>query len=211
MIDIKKWMPIYKNLILNLFGERVLFIGLQGSYARGESNEKSDIDVVLILYSVSIEDLFLYKNAIKSLPNSELICGFVSGKSEISNWCRYDLFQFYMDTIPVYGELSVAPVNKSDAKEAALAGACSIYHACSHNYIHAEDFSVLNSLYKSAFFVLQAKHYFKTGEYIKSRSRMKQCTHGLDLEVLENMNSGDFSKQSAILLKWSSDIINNYQ
>ena len=31
------------------FGERVWFVGLQGSYGRGEATETSDIDVVVIL------------------------------------------------------------------------------------------------------------------------------------------------------------------
>lgn len=207
MIDIKSWISLYKETVLKVFGERVLFIGLQGSYARGEASDKSDIDVVMILDKITIEDLNIYKNAINSLDYRELICGFVSGKDEISNWCKYDLFQFYMDTITVYGELPVSAVSIEDARNAAVAGACTIYHLCSHNYLHEENPKMLAELYKSAFFVLQAKHYFEEGKYIKNREHMKQCVKGLDFAVLENSDSEDFKKSSALLLNWSSDII----
>ena len=34
------------TLVRKEFGERVFFLGLQGSYRRGEATEQSDIDVV---------------------------------------------------------------------------------------------------------------------------------------------------------------------
>ena len=38
-----------------------------------------------------------------SLPDRELICGFLSGKEELLNWEPSDLFQFYYDTKPLKG------------------------------------------------------------------------------------------------------------
>lgn len=38
------------------FGERLLYVGLQGSYLRGEAHENSDIDVMLILDRFSVRD-----------------------------------------------------------------------------------------------------------------------------------------------------------
>ena len=41
-----------------LFGERLWFVGLQGSYGRGEATDTSDIDVVsLFLDTLNIDDL----------------------------------------------------------------------------------------------------------------------------------------------------------
>lgn len=49
MLDIKEWIENFKTEILNNFENRIEFVGIQGSYARGEANENSDIDVVVIL------------------------------------------------------------------------------------------------------------------------------------------------------------------
>lgn len=54
-----------------IFGSRIWFIGLQGSYGRNEASEQSDIDVVLILDQVSAEDLHTYGKVLDSLPARE--------------------------------------------------------------------------------------------------------------------------------------------
>ncbi len=45
MINIEKWIHTYQDLMLQTFGNRVLYIGLQGSYARKEAHEDSNIDL----------------------------------------------------------------------------------------------------------------------------------------------------------------------
>ena len=55
MFDIEQWLALYTAIMKKQFGERIWFMGLQGSFGRGEANEASDIDVVLILDSVSYE------------------------------------------------------------------------------------------------------------------------------------------------------------
>ena len=49
MIEITTWMNGFLKSIDEAFGDRVWFVGLQGSYGRGEATEASDIDVVVIL------------------------------------------------------------------------------------------------------------------------------------------------------------------
>ena len=65
------------------FEGRVWFVGLQGSYGRGEATETSDIDVVVILDELSASDIHKYNTMLDTLPHRELICGFVSGKNEL--------------------------------------------------------------------------------------------------------------------------------
>lgn len=105
MVDINLWMKQYQNTVQDLFSSRVLFIGLQGSYGRNEAHDNSDIDVVLILDTVSLTDLKQYKQVIETLPHGSRMCGFVSGREELAGWCKADLFQFYHDTISYYGSL----------------------------------------------------------------------------------------------------------
>ena len=50
MVDITAWMNDFLQNLNHTFENRVWFVGLQGSFARGEATETSDIDVVVILY-----------------------------------------------------------------------------------------------------------------------------------------------------------------
>ena len=47
-IEIITWMNIFLERLSETFGERVWFVGLQGSYGCGEATEASDIDMVVI-------------------------------------------------------------------------------------------------------------------------------------------------------------------
>jgi predicted nucleotidyltransferase len=86
MIEITAWTNTFLNTLNDHFGDRVWFVGLQGSFARGEATENSDIDMVVILDELSALDVVTYKAMLDTLPHRELICGFLSGKNEILNW-----------------------------------------------------------------------------------------------------------------------------
>lgn len=75
--SIDEWMKQYTAAVQELFGERIWFIGLQGSYGRGEATDGSDIDAVLILDSVSAKDLDSYSKILDAFPNRNKVCGFV--------------------------------------------------------------------------------------------------------------------------------------
>lgn len=92
MIDINGWMNDFLQKLNEAFANRVWFVGLQGSYGRGEATETSDIDVVVILDELSVSDIQTYQDMLDTLPHRALICGFVSGKDEIMNWEPSDLF-----------------------------------------------------------------------------------------------------------------------
>lgn len=215
MIEIRTWMEQYRQAVLSAFADRVVFIGLQGSYGRGEAIEQSDIDVVLILDQLQMKDLMVYKRATAALPYRERLCGFVSGKAELAHWCKWELFQFYHDTKAVQGDLSsiLPPLTIEDAWQAVQAGACTIYHACSHNFLYAMDKERLQALYKSAVFVLQAKYYCQKGRYVGTRKELKAIVQGEDMAILqaamesERITEETLEQDSALLLKWAGGLI----
>ena len=137
------------------------FIGLQGSYGRGEATDSSDIDMVVILDKLSIEYIRRYDALINTLPNRELICGFLSGKDELMNWEASDLFQFYHDTRPIKGNLDdlLPQIEENAVNKAIKSGVCNIYHACVYNLLYEKNENILKELYKSASFVVQAIWY----------------------------------------------------
>ena len=79
MIDITTWTDGFLKAVNETFENRVWFVGLQGSYGRGEARYTSDIDIVVILDELSSSDIQTYHAMLDSLPHRELICGFLSG------------------------------------------------------------------------------------------------------------------------------------
>lgn len=210
----KKWLENFKNIMLDTFKERVVFIGIQGSYGRDEATEDSDIDVVVILDNFTYQDLKIYDAAISKLEKREKMCGFISGRQELSNWIAVDLFQFYYDTNALYGDLSwlSGRIRKDDAWRLCKFDACNIYHACVHNAIHEKDVNILRSLYKEAAFALKAKYYYNKGKYVKRIHELAEYLTDLDGVVLNNyLNKAyekDFELASEQLMSWAGNIIN---
>lgn len=211
MIDIKKWMNAFINAVNGTFTDRVWFIGLQGSYGRGEAFDTSDIDVVVILDELSSSDIHIYNAMLDTLPHRELICGFLSGKNELLNWDPSDLFQFYYDTTPVQGSLNelLAVIDRAAVDRAIKIGACNIYHGCVHNMLHEKSDDVLRGLYKSASFIIQAIAFRQTGEYIKYQKDLLQVVSSDECMIVKtfiNLKNGgtiDFDLMSEALFAWS--------
>ncbi len=218
MIDINTWINAFTEKLRQTFANRVWFIGLQGSYGRGEATDKSDIDAVVILDELRINDLKIYRDMLYTLPNRDLICGFISGKDELLNWESSDLFQFYYDTTPIKGTLDALldKIDKSAVRRAIRAGACNVYHACVHNFVHEKNEGILRSLYKSSVFVIQAIYFYETDKYIKSKIELQKVINppSAILETAQNLQNGaivKFEEMSTLLLNWATAVINGYK
>lgn len=211
MLDIKSWLEEFLQKLNETFKSRVWFVGLQGSYGRGEATETSDIDVVVILNEFTVADIQAYNQLLDTLPHRELICGFVSGKDEIMNWEPSDLFQFYNDTTPIKGSLDelLQKIDNVAVDRAIKIGACNIYHGCVHNMLHTKNDDILKGLYKAASFVVQAIVFKQTGNYIKHQNQLLQGALLEEKVVLEtflkykNGETVDFNSASEILFEWS--------
>ena len=218
MIDIKSWIDTFINTLNSTFGDRIYFVGLQGSYGRGEACDTSDIDIVVILDQLSTLDIAIYDKMLDGLSHRELICGFLSGKNEILNWEPSDLFQFYYDTTPIKGSLDelLSVIDKTAVERAIKIGACNIYHGCVHNMLHEKSEDILRGLYKSASFVIQAIVFKQTGKYIKHQKELLLVVSPEEhriIDTLLNLKNGgevDFNSMSNILFSWSQKwIIDN--
>lgn len=216
MVDIEKWMREFTAAVQGEFGSEVRFIGLQGSYGRGEAVETSDIDVVVIFDKLTAELIERYERTIAKLPYRERICGFVSGREELMRWDRADLFQFCRDTRTMAGNLDelIPAITEDDARRSVLVSACGIYHACCHNLLHEKSPEILCELLKGAFFTLRAKHYCETGDFIIKRSDLGALLSNDDAEILkfkaDGVNEDNLRGISSKLLDWAGNIINEY-
>ena len=211
MIDITTWMQKFLHSLNETFANRVWFVGLQGSYGRGEACDTSDIDIVVILDELTTSDIQKYNAMLNTLPHRELICGFVSGKDELLHWEPSDLFQFYYDTTPIKGSLDelLAVIDEASIDRAIKIGACNIYHGCVHNMLHEKSDDILRELYKSASFVVQAIAFRQTGKYLKQQKELLRVVSSDECGIIEtflSLKSGgkvDFYLMSEALFAWS--------
>ncbi len=217
MIDVSVWMQTFFKTLNNAFADRVWFVGVQGSYGRGEATENSDIDLVVILDQLLPSDIEKYNSVLDTLSHRELMCGFLSGKSELFNWDTADLFQFYHDTKPIYGSLdALLPlIDDKAVYRAVKTGACNIYHGCVHNMLYEKNAELLANLYKSSVFVMQATVFLQSGEYISKHNALAQAVSKESRYIVDtffefkNGKAVEFEKASIALFNWAKSIINN--
>ena len=211
MIDITTWMDDFVHKLNHNFENRVWFVGLQGSYGRGEATETSDIDIVVILDDLSAMDIQTYSAMLDTLSNRALICGFLSGKDDIMNWEPSDLFQFCHDTTPIKGSLDevLAVVDESAINRAIKIGACNIFHGCVHNMLHEKSEDILRGLYKAASFVVQAIVYKQTGNYMKHQEELLAVATLDEQDIINTFfklkkgGNVDFAPMSETLFVWA--------
>ena len=155
------------------------------------------------------------------MPYGEKACGFISGQNEILSWEKSDLFQFYYDTQSIYGSIDylLPLIDKGDVKRAIKIGACNLYHGCCHNFIYENSSEVLSALYKSAFFILQAKYFYETNQYIGSKIDLEKHLDGIDKEILNicierekltAMDESDLVLYYDKIISWSSNLLQSY-
>lgn len=215
MIDIRNWINTFLLTLNEKFQNRIWFVGLQGSYARNEATETSDIDIVVILDEISVSDIQDYNTMLNTLPHREFVCGFLSGKQELLNWEPSDLFQFYHDTKPLKGSLDelLPLIDDATVSRAIKIGACNIFHGCVHNMLYEKSESALKGLYKSAFFIIQAIAFKQTGNYISRQDDLFKAVSSDDRNIistflyLKNGGEIDFHQMSESLFVWSKSWI----
>lgn len=212
MVDVKTWMEKLAEKLTGRFGPRLLFLGLQGSYGRGEANEDSDIDVVAVLDRAELPDLDAYRAIVREMPEGEKACGFLCGAGELKSWPRYDLLAVARDTRDVYGKLAdlLPPFSQGDLADAAAVGASGLYHAAVHTYLYGDRESwpgFLKEAHKGAFFTLRTLHELRTGESVRAKRDLLPLLFGDEREILAySLSPGDEPAAEAFarLVRWSA-------
>ena len=212
MVDIEVWMGELAEKLTGRFGDRLLFLGLQGSYGRGEAGEDSDIDVVTVLDRVELADLDEYRGAVRGMPEGEKACGFLCGAAELKSWPKYDLCQLARDVRAYRGELGplLPPLGREDLAQAAAIGASGIYHAAVHTYLYAPKDNwpgFLKEAHKVAFFPLRALYELRTGESVRAKRDLLPRLSGDEREILAYSllhTQEEPEAAFARLLRWSA-------
>ena len=189
MIDVQPWMSEAVRLLRGRFQERLLFVGLQGSYRRGEAREDSDIDIMAIFDRLDLADLAAYRALLRSLPEGEKACGFTCGLPELRAWPPFEIFQFARDTDAWHGELAplLPQVSRADTVTGARAAVSGLHHFTAYLYVSGEEdgrAEELKGVYKGWFFAMQVVEYLRSGLYARSKKELLARLSGEEAELL---------------------------
>ncbi len=192
------------------FGCRLMYVGLQGSYLRGEAKENSDIDVMVILDDFSVEDMDVYRGILKKIGYFEKSCGFICGREEMSRWNPLEVCQLKNTTKNLYGNLSeYLPVASiEDEINYVKFSLGNLYHELCHRYIHADR--VRNSekfrvTCKWLFYLIQNLYYLESGEFITTKSNLLRTVSEIDRHALtlsDLPDDYDFDEAFSFLFSW---------
>lgn len=220
--DVNVWLDTIIERLQEKFSQNLLFVGLQGSYSRGEATDYSDIDLVVILENLTFEDLKRYRLIIDSLPYKEKACGFISGKNELQKWSKADMFQFYYDTKSLYGKLEdiIQPSSLDEIKQSIKISSENLYHSSVHSYVHSNNYvEDLQNLYKMTFFILQAKYFVQTNNYIQTKKQLVEQLNETEKEILNicinkenilNYSQSEIETLYCKLIEWCFKMHLNY-
>ena len=210
MFDLDKYLA---DLILNCrmaFGERLLYMGLQGSWLHGEAHENSDIDVMVILDGFSVRDMDTYRGILKGIGFYEKSCGFICGKDEMKRWNPLEVCQLRQTTKDLVGVLTdyLPPATREDEINYVKLSLGNLYHELCHRYIHADrDKNAVRfrGTCKSVFYLIQNLHFLESGHFILTKKGLKEAVSAEDRQVLElgELPDGfDFDQAFSVLFAW---------
>ena len=155
-MDWRPWMDAFLPPLLEALPGRVAFVGIQGSFGRGEAGPESDVDL-------------------EKMPFADRACGFFCDRAALAAWPAFDALQLRLDTLPVYGSLEelLPPMGKETLDEAVRAAASALYHAACHTALFdAQPEAALPALQKAAFFALRLAHCRRSSQYTAARQSL---------------------------------------
>ncbi|MBD5521981.1 MAG: nucleotidyltransferase domain-containing protein [Lachnospiraceae bacterium] len=206
----------------DVFGDRLLYVGLQGSYLREEATENSDIDIMVIIDSLSVQDLDSYREIITQMEHYEKSCGFICGMDEFSKWNPLELCHILYSTKDYYGKLSllIPEYREADIINYIKISLGNMYHEMCHRYLHADrikNYQQLPMTYKNVFFILQNIYYLRTGVFCLTKKELLCKLDETDKEIMtmsSEINSNeiyDFEQAFEKLFLWCQKTLTKLQ
>ena len=210
MFDINDYVQKLISQCKAAFGERLLYVGYMGSYLRGEANENSDIDVMVVIDNITISDMNTYRDIIKGLGYFDKSCGFICGKDEMKGWSPLEVCQLINTTKDVYGKLEplLSPFTREDEINYVKFCLGNLYHELCHRFVHSsreKNIEKFRGTCKFFFFLIQNLHYLETGNFILKKADLKNAVPEADRRVLEFAalpDSFDFDAALEELFVW---------
>lgn len=218
MVDINAYMRDLTARLRAEFGGELRYVGLQGSYLRGEATQDSDIDVMTVFEPFTGDTLTRYRRVIQSLPHADIACGFTCGLGDLRGWNRGEIAHLLGSTGDYYGCLrALAPAfSLADTWDYVKLSAGNLLHALCHRRLYRPDKETREALLADArcvFFILQDLHYLRTGDFVRTKAALLDRLSGLDrqaLALLLTLSAGedcDVPEAFDTLFAWCRQVI----
>lgn len=218
MVDVNSYIHHLIPLLDAQFSKRLLYIGLQGSYLRGEASENSDIDIMVIIDGLSVADLKAYRRIIASMDHFDKSCGFICSREDLKNWNPLEIAHLMGSTKDCFGSLIdfVPAYTLEDIRNFVKMSLNNLYHEICHRFIHADrekNEAALPGTYKGVFFILQNLYLLRNGRFVLTKGELLPLLEGKDRAVMERMMSlskggaYDFDDSFALLFTWCQDTL----
>jgi len=196
MLDVEGYLQKLIGTCKNAFGDRLVYVGLQGSYMRNEASDKSDIDVMIVLDGFSVADMDVYRTILKNVREYEKSCGFICGKDELMRWNPLEVCQLRHATKDLFGELKdfLPTATREDEINYVKLSLGNLYHELCHRYIHADrkkNIAAFRGTCKGLFFLIQNLHFLESGLFAMTKRDLKEQVSAGDRAVLETSDLPD--------------------
>lgn len=220
MVHIETYTEKLLEHLKDRFGERLVYLGLQGSYLRNEAHENSDIDIMAVIDGITVEDLKRYRETLVDVGDYEKSCGFLCGREELAAWNPLEACHLVHTTKDLYGTLSeyLPEYTVEDEKNFIKVSVGSLYHELCHRYLYAsreKNIARLPAACKQIFYILQNLCFLETGVFHNSKAELLCHLAGQDREVFvlsQQLQEAtefefDFDAALSLLLTWCRDTL----
>ena len=92
-MDWRPWMDAFLPPLLEALPGRVAFVGIQGSFGRGEAGPESDVDLVVVLDALGAAELAACRGVLEKMPFADRACGFFCDRAALAAWPAFDALQ----------------------------------------------------------------------------------------------------------------------
>ena len=210
MFDLNQYLDQLIAACRAAFGERLQYVGLQGSYLRGEAHENSDIDIMIILDRFSVQDMDRYREILQQIGYYVKSCGFICGKDEMVRWNPLEVCQLKHTTKDILGALEdyLPAADRADEIDYVKVSLGNLYHELCHRYIHGDrekNVRKFRGTCKNLFFLIQNLHYLESSAFVTTKRELKEQVSENDravLEMAELPDDYDFDEAFGALFRW---------
>lgn len=218
MVNIEQYISQLTRRLQQSFGSGLLYVGLQGSYLRGEATENSDIDIMVVLETLTAARMDQYREVLQSLGHFDKACGFLCSREDLAHWNPLEICHLLHTTKDWFGDLrSLTPdYADEDVRSFIKLSIGNLYHELCHRYIYRgpeKSAASLPGIFKGVFFILQNLHYLRTGSFVQTKKELLPLLKGKDKTVLQRslelsrVETFAFSESFDLLLTWCQETL----
>lgn len=196
--QVDEWVRDFLSKLKDKFGDRLIFVGHHGSWARGEAGPESDIDSMVVVDRIDDADLAAFRDIASSMPDADKLgSGILMSVSELKQTPPSYLVQFFYGRNVLYGSIEgiVDPPTSQDLIQDIRIKADDNLHTVRHYLLYPHDLPVvvhrLKYHFKNCFYALQSWFLLTRGEFINTKK-----------EIMEYLDSPDDKEVIRVARDW---------